>query len=36
MAQTVTGKEIEITVGVGWFPVNIHMNFCVASTYYGV
>ena len=36
VAQRVTGKEIEITVGVCWFTVNIHMNFCAASTCYGV
>ena len=32
MSQRVKGKEIEITVGMCWFSVNIHFNFCAAST----
>ena len=36
MAQRFTGKEIEITVGVCWFSVNIDLNFCAASTSNGV
>ena len=36
VAQRVTGKEIEITVGVCWFSANIHLNFCAASTSNGV
>ena len=36
MAQRVTRKEIEITVGVCRFSVNIHLNFCAASTCNGV
>ena len=36
MAQRVTGKEIEITVGVCCFSLNIPLNFCAASTRNGV
>ena len=30
--QRVTGREIEITIGVCQFSVNIHMNLCAVST----
>ena len=36
MAQRETGKQVDITVGVCRFSVNIHKNFCAASTCYGV